>query len=102
MIRVLAFIVAKPGLRERLLEIFKANVPAVLKEEGCLEYSPTIDVAQMGSFQAMTGADTFVVIETWASEAALKAHSTAPHMIAYGERAKDMIASRAIHVLRSA
>jgi quinol monooxygenase YgiN len=45
------------------------------------------------------GADTFVVIETWEDADALKAHSVAPHMAAYGEKTKDMIASRAIHIL---
>jgi quinol monooxygenase YgiN len=31
--------------------------------------------------------------------AALKAHAVAPHMKAYGEKTKDLIADRAIHVL---
>jgi len=36
------------------------------------------------------------------SLAALKAHAVAPHMAAYGAKTKDMITSRAIHVLSPA
>jgi quinol monooxygenase YgiN len=39
------------------------------------------------------------VVEKWASLAALQAHAVAPHMKAYGERVKDLIAGRTIHVL---
>jgi quinol monooxygenase YgiN len=49
---------------------------------------------------AAYGPDAFVVIEKWESEDALKAHAAAPHMKAYGEKNKDLIASRAIHVLK--
>jgi quinol monooxygenase YgiN len=40
-----------------------------------------------------------VVIEKWESLAALQAHAVAPHMVAYGAKTKDMLASRMIHVL---
>ena len=43
--------------------------------------------------------DTFVVIEKWESMDALKAHSVAPHMAAYGAKTKEFIASRVIHLL---
>jgi quinol monooxygenase YgiN len=99
MIRVIAIITAKPGRREEILTLFRANVPAVLAENGCKEYVPTVDANGFGSFQTKMGPDTFVVIETWENADALKAHSVAPHMVAYGERTKDMIASRAIHIL---
>ena len=56
----------------------------------------------LGRFQAMLGPDSFVVIEKWASAEALKAHGTSPHMAAYAAKTKDMIASRAIHVLSPA
>jgi quinol monooxygenase YgiN len=38
-------------------------------------------------------------VEKWASVDALKAHAAAPHMAAYAAKTKDMVASRAIHVL---
>jgi quinol monooxygenase YgiN len=102
MIRVVAIITAKPGLREEVLTAFRANVPAVRAEQGCIEYGPTIDAEGFGAFQAKMGPDTFVVIETWADADALKAHAAAPHMKAYGEKTKDLIASRAVHVLAPA
>ena len=96
MINVLAFITTKPGQRAAVLEIFKANTPAVLAEAGCIEYGATIDIA--GADPAF-GADSFVVIEKWASLAALKAHAASPHMAAYAAKVKDLIATRAVHVL---
>ena len=49
---------------------------------------------------AAYGPDTFLVIEKWESGDHLKAHAAAPHMKAYGEKNRDLIASRMIHVLR--
>ncbi len=44
MIYVLASIQVKPRKRNAFLEIFKTNVPNVLQEEGCVEYSPAVDI----------------------------------------------------------
>ena len=99
MLHVVAIITAKPGLRENILEAFRANIPAVRAEDGCIEYGPTVDAEGMGSFQARFGPDTFVVMEKWRDAHALKAHAAAPHMAAYAAKVKDMIASRVIHVL---
>jgi quinol monooxygenase YgiN len=98
-VHVLAIITAKPGKRAELLKAFQANVPAVHAEDGCLEYTATIDAEGAGSVQTRFGADSFVVVEQWASLAALKAHAAAPHMAAYAAKTKDLIASRVIHVL---
>ena len=43
MIHVLASITVKPSEHYAFLEIFKANIPKVLEEEGCVEYSATVD-----------------------------------------------------------
>lgn len=99
MIHVLAIITAKPGMRAQILEAFRANMPAVHAENGCIEYGPAVDAEGMGGFQTKFGPDTFVVVEKWASVDALKAHAAAPHMAAYAAKVKDMIASRTIHVL---
>jgi quinol monooxygenase YgiN len=102
LIHVLAIITTKPGLRDKVLEAFRANLPAVHAEEGCIEYGPAIDAEGMGGFQTKLGPDTFVVVEKWESIDALKAHAAAPHMAAYGAKVKDMLASRVIHVLSPA
>jgi quinol monooxygenase YgiN len=102
MIHVLAVITAQPGQRDRILEAFRANVEAVRAEDGCLAYEAVVDVADPAPGLAQFGPDTFVVVEKWASLAALQAHAVAPHMKAYAARVKDFTASRAIHVLQPA
>jgi quinol monooxygenase YgiN len=102
MIHVLAVITANPGQRDRVLEAFHANVPAVRAEEGCIEYVAAVDAEDFGGFQTKFGPDTFVVIEKWASAGALKAHAAAPHMAAYAAKTKSMLASRVIRVLSPA
>ena len=102
MIHVIAIITTKPGQRETVLAAAKANIPAVLAEDGCIEYAPAIDAEGLGSFQAKLGPDTFVFVEKWRDAQALKAHAASPHMVAYGAKVKEMVASRVIHVLAPA
>ena len=98
MIHVLAIVTAKPGKRADVLAAFRANMPAVHGEAGCIEYGPAIDADGFGD--ARFGPDTFVVIEKWESLDALAAHARSAHMAAYAAQTKEMIASRAVHVLR--
>ena len=102
MIHVIAEITTKPGQRSTVLELFQANVPAVLAEDGCIEYGATVDFPQGGPLQSPYGPDTFIVIEKWASMEALKAHAVAPHMQTYGAKTKDMVADRKIRILQNA
>ena len=100
MIHVIAVITAKPGQRAALLEAFRANVPAVRAEAGCIEYGAAVDLEGGPAFQTSCGPDSFMVIEKWADLDALKAHAAAPHMVDYGARTRDMVAQRAIHILQ--
>lgn len=102
MINVIAVITAKPGLRDTILEHFRANTAAVRAEKGCIEYAAAIDAEGAPAIQIAWGADTFLVIEKWESMDALKAHSVSPHMAAYGAKTKEFIASRIIHVMSPA
>lgn len=102
MIHVIAIITAKPGNKDAILEAFRANMPAVHAEAGCIEYGPATDADGIGGFQTKFGADTFLVIEKWESADHLKAHAGSPHMATYGAKTKDLIASRVIHVLSPA
>jgi quinol monooxygenase YgiN len=99
MVHVIAVITAKPGKRAAILEAFRANVPNVHAEKGCIEYGAAVDADNALPFQTRYGTDTFVVVEKWESMEALKAHAAAPHMAAYGAKTKEMIASRVIHIL---
>ncbi|MCF8466032.1 MAG: antibiotic biosynthesis monooxygenase [Sneathiella sp.] len=101
-VNVVAMITTKPGMREAVLTAFKANVPAVHAEQGCIEYSAVIDMEGVGSFQAKLGENSFAVIEKWESMDALMAHAASDHMKAYGAKTKDMLESRSIHILTPA
>lgn len=102
MIHVIAVITAKPGQREAILQAMRANLPAVRAEKGCIEYGPAVDADGVGDLQARLGPDSFVVIEKWTDADALKAHLAAPHMVAYAARVRDLVATRAIHMLSPA
>ena len=99
MIHVLAIVTAKPGMRDLILDAWRGNAAAVRAEDGCIAYEAVVDVRDGGAGFAQFGADTFVVVERWASMAALRAHGAAPHMKTYAAKVKDYTASRAIHVL---
>ena len=102
MIHVIAVITAQPGKRDQILQHFRANVPAVRAEKGCIEYGAAVDADNALPFQTKWGPDTFLVIEKWESMDSLKAHAAAPHMAAYGAKTKELIATRVIRILSPA
>ena len=102
MIHVVAVVTARPGKRAEVLKAFNANVPNVRAEQGCIEYAAAVDAEGAPSIQTRYGADTFVVIEKWESLEHLRAHAHAPHMVAYAEKVKPLLAERIIHVLSPA
>ena len=102
MVHVIAIITTKPGMRDAVLTEFRANVPNVHAEKGCIVYQPTVDADGIGPIQTKLGPDTFVVVEKWETAEDLAAHAKAPHMAAYAAKVKDMLASRVIHVLSDA
>ena len=66
------------------------------------QYTATVDARGMPASPGTLGDDCFVVVEKWASLAALQAHAVAPHMKAYAARVKELMAKRVIHVLEPA
>jgi quinol monooxygenase YgiN len=99
MIHVIASILVKEGQVPRFLEIFTSNMPAVLKEKGCIEYVPALDIptdlpAQQKNDHVVT------VIEKWDSLEDLTAHISAPHMLAYKEKTRDLVEKTAIRILK--
>lgn len=99
MIQVLATIKLAKGKRAEWASHFKANVPAVQAEEGCIEYALAFDVASGIGMQSPVADDEAVVIEKWASLEHLKAHLAAPHMAAYREKVKGMVEGVTLRVL---
>lgn len=101
MIHVLASIHIKDGQRPAFLEIFKANVPAVLNEKGCVAYAPTVDVPT-GLPPQVLDDSVVTIVEQWRSLEDLRAHLSAPHMAAYREKVKDMVGQVTLKVLTEA
>lgn len=101
MIHVLASITVKVAKLDPFLEIFKANVPKVLKEEGCEEYSATVDFPTDVSIQE-TNPNIVTVVEKWKTFAHLQAHFTAPHMLDYKTKVEDLVEDVTLKILEDA
>ena len=101
MVTVIASISLKPGCMQDFLQVFKANVPQVRAEAGCIEYYPTIDVPADLPPQKLEE-NVVTVIEKWESVEALHEHFKAPHMASYRENVKDMVQGVSIKVLQEA
>jgi len=101
MIIVLASIHVKPGNLSKFLDIFKANVPNVLEEDGCIEYLPTVD-ADSGLEPQIKDKNVVTIVEKWENLEALKTHLKAPHMLEYKEKTGDMVEDVELKVLKKA
>jgi quinol monooxygenase YgiN len=101
MINVIASIRVRAGELSEFLEIFKANVPSVREEKGCVEYFPAVDIdADLPPQQLDKHVVT--IIEKWDSLEALHRHLAAPHMLTYKEKTKDIVADVSLKVLQEA
>lgn len=91
MIHVLAALEVDPNGREEFLELFRALVPTVLAEEGCISYTPAVDVDSGIETQDALRDNVVMVVEQWESIEALKTHLAAPHMVAFRESASHLL-----------
>lgn len=101
MFHVIASVRVKAGRRSEFLQIFKANVPKVREEKGCVEYFPTVDVDSGPPPQSLDE-NVVTIIEKWESLEALRDHLTAPHMLAYKGKVKEIVEDVSLKVLREA
>ena len=101
MIHVLASITVKASEHDAFLEIFKANIPKVLKEEGCLEYSATVDFPTEVPIQE-ANPNIVTVVEKWETFPHLQAHFTAPHMLDYKAKVEGMVEDVSLKFLEEA
>ena len=76
-IHLLVLIEVQPGKRAIQIEAYEALKPLVLAEPGCLQYE---------LFSDMEDENKFILVEKWASQAALDAHGKTEHMLAAGAR----------------
>ena len=103
MIHVIATIILKPGQRDAFLAEFQRIVAPTRAEDGCIRYQPTIDVRErISPRQAEERQDAVIVVESWRDLAVLKAHLAAPHMAAYRETVKDLVALTGLHITQDA
>ncbi|KTB66717.1 MULTISPECIES: putative quinol monooxygenase [Pseudomonas] len=72
-VQLVVMINTQPGKGSQQLAAFQALAPKVRAEHGCLHYD---------LHPVVGNPDSFVLIEKWASKAALDAHHVAPHMVA--------------------
>ncbi len=101
MINVIATVRVKAGNRSKFIELFKSNVPDVKAENGCIEYAPTVDIDANIPPQILEE-NVVTIIEKWESLEALTAHLSAPHMLSYREKVKDIVEDVSIKVLQKA
>ncbi|MGB5156875.1 putative quinol monooxygenase [Desulfobacterium sp. N47] len=98
MINVIASIHIKDGRLSEFIDIFKSMIPKVLEEKGCIEYVPTMDVPT-GLPPQELNKNVVTIIEKWLSLEDLRAHLSAPHMLAYNEKVKDIVEKVSLKVL---
>ena len=102
MIYVIAEIELVDGNRDEFVTHFRANVPNDLAEEGCLEYTPTLELQTELTAQPPARGNCLTVVESWESLKALQAHLVAPHMVTYREKVKGMVVKTTLRVLHPA
>ncbi|WP_186140154.1 putative quinol monooxygenase [Burkholderia gladioli] len=90
-IAVVATIIAKPGMEDKLLEQVGTIVGPTRLEAGALQYDLHRD---------RDDPRRFVFFERWESEAALAAHAQSAHILAYRKAAVDFIDSAEIRVMQ--
>ena len=99
MIIVIASVHVKPGKLSDYLAILKANMQAVRKEKGCIEYVPLVDI-DVNLPPQVLDKNAVTILEKWESLEALHAHLGSPHMLAYREKVKSIIESVSLKVLQ--
>jgi quinol monooxygenase YgiN len=99
MIYVIATVEVRPGKRDAFLTEFHKNIQNVRAEKGCLEYGPTVDVKTDIKAQIPLRDNVVTIVEKWESLQALQTHLVAPHMTAYRERVKDIVAGVTLQIL---
>ena len=101
MIYVIASIHIRKGRVAEFMKILKENIPNVLEEKGCVEYAATIDVATDLPPQEINE-NMVTIVEKWVSLEDLRAHLSAPHMLSYKDKVKDIVIKVVLKVLERA
>lgn len=91
MVHVVARMELNEHCFDKMMDILRDLVPVVRAEDGCIMYNPSMDV---------DGNKTFLtIVESWESEAHLKAHLDSPHMTDYRVAVADLRKSSDVKVM---
>jgi quinol monooxygenase YgiN len=82
---VIATLYPKPDKADETRAVFEKHLPAIHQEPGCLFYA----LHTSGTPEA----PTLIMVESWASDEASKAHGTGPNMAALGADLKGLMAA---------
>lgn len=102
MIYVVATVRVQPGMRDLYLAAVGTVVNTVRAEHGCIEYTVVEDVDVGHPAQRPSPQDTVTIVERWEDAAALKAHSTASHMVELRKRTASAVAKVELQVFEPA
>ena len=100
-VSVLAIFTTTDGNLDVVIEHLRAIENVVRAENGCIGYEIAVDLDNASPTQAPLGAETFVVIEKWASLSDLKAHAASAHMARFSSATSDMITNKTVHILKA-
>jgi len=100
MINVIASIRVKAGKRSDFIKIFKANMPAVQAEKGCIEYFPAVDIMPpcLGRFWMKTSLRSS---RSGESGSVARSSESASHA-GVREKVKDIVESSSLKILQGA
>ena len=73
----------------------------MIKEKGCIEYTPAYDIDVKIDNQAFDK-NQITIIEKWKSIYSLQDHLQAPHMISYRKQVKNLVEGTVLKILSSA
>jgi len=81
-VKVIAELIVMPGKISFCLAVLEKVCEVVRREEGCLEYLPTVDLDD-GTSDKDRHRDRIVIIEKWESLDNLAAHRESKHMFSF-------------------
>ena len=99
MVHVIASVKVKTGRVNDFLEIFKSNIPKVIKEKGCIQYLPAIDI-DAGLPPQVFDEQVVTIIEKWENLEALRNNLETPHMLSHHEKVKDIVENTSLKILQ--
>ncbi len=90
MIYVIAELRLKPGMADKAVAEARKVVAGTVEEDGCIFYD---------MHRSIHDPDKLVVVERWASRAALDAHMHTPHLAAWRAAGKEFVVDRKVEII---